>query len=134
MCDTAETVRSFKVSKPKYVRYIAHGGGGTVYARLEWSPDFVQKAQGALLRAQKKVDEECIDRMTDKRIHPFRTGELAGSAKRSSVIGSGLIVQPGPYARRQYYEHKKYSRWFETMKNRDKDVILRTAQNALDGK
>ncbi len=58
---------------------------------------------------------------------PRRTGVLVKSATLGTVIGSGEINQIAPYARRQYYEHKEKSRWFERMKNRHKDSILKGA-------
>ena len=48
-------------------------------------------------------------------------------ATLGTVIGSGEINQIAPYARRQYYEHKEKSYWFERMKNRHKDSILKGA-------
>ena len=45
-----------------------------------------------------------------------------------------LIVQSTPYARRQYYEHKKQSKWFERMKNRHKDSIQKEAGKIACGK
>jgi len=36
---------------------------------------------------------------------PFDTGVLANSPYSASVIGSGVITYPGPYARFQYYGH-----------------------------
>ena len=59
---------------------------------------------------------------------PRRTGVLIKSAALGTVIGSGEINQITPYARRQYYEHKEKSRWFERMKNRHKDSILKGAE------
>ena len=53
---------------------------------------------------------------------PRRTGVLIKSATLGTVIGSGEINQIAPYARRQYYEHKEKSYWFERMKNRHKAV------------
>ena len=41
--------------------------------------------------------------------------------------GSGEINQMAPYAKHQYYEHKEKSYWFERMKNRHKDSILKGA-------
>ena len=58
---------------------------------------------------------------------PRRTGMLIKSATLGTVIGSGEVDQIAPYARRQYYEHKEKSYWFERMKNRHRDSILRGA-------
>ena len=75
--------------------------------------------------AQAFVDSECIRRMNPET--PRRTGVLIKSATLGTVIGSGEIDQIAPYARRQYYEHKEKSYWFERMKNRHKDSILKGA-------
>ena len=77
--------------------------------------------------AQEFVDSECIRRMAPET--PRRTGMLIKSATLGTVIGSGEINQIAPYARRQYYEHKEKSQWFERMKNRHKDSILKGAAN-----
>jgi len=34
---------------------------------------------------------------------PFESGDLAGSAYRETVIGSGTVKYPGPYAHYMYY-------------------------------
>ena len=75
--------------------------------------------------AQAFVDSECIRRMNPET--PRRTGALIKSATLGTTIGSGEINQIAPYARRQYYEHKEKSYWFERMKNRHKDSILKGA-------
>ena len=87
---------------------------------------------GNLAEAQKYVDTTCITRMKPET--PFRIGVLREAAKRDTVTGSGLIVQSTPYARRQYYEHKKQSKWFERMKNRHKDSIQKEAGKIACGK
>ena len=75
---------------------------------------------------QEYIDQECINKMES--LTPMRTGVLIKSATLGTVVGSGEIHQIAPYARRQYYEHKSKSYWFERMKNRHKDSILRGAQ------
>ena len=99
------------------------GGKGT--ARLEWKPGFETGMENGFERAQEFVDSECIRRMNPET--PRRTGMLIKSATLGTVIGSGEIDQIAPYARRQYYEHKEKSYWFERMKNRHKDSILKGA-------
>ncbi len=98
---------------------------GRTIARLDWNPGFKPNKEAGFSNAQEFVDSECIRRMNPET--PRRTGVLVKSATLGSVIGSGEINQIAPYARRQYYEHKTKSKWFERMKNRHKDSILKGA-------
>lgn len=100
--------------------------GARVSVELKWSPGFESNKEGMFSRKQSFVDQECIRRMNPET--PRRTGILIKSATVGTVIGSGEINQVTPYARRQYYEHKSKSRWFERMKNQHKDSILKGAQ------
>lgn len=100
---------------------------GTVIARLEWNEGFKQEYTESFNRKQAYVDQECIRRMAPET--PRMTGVLIKSATLGTAIGSGEIHQIAPYARRQYYEHREKSYWFERMKNRHKDSILKGAQN-----
>ena len=100
---------------------------GRTIARLVWAPGFKPDKEKGLSNAQEFVDSECIRSMTNPEIHPRKTGVLIKSATLGTVIGSGEIDQIAPYARRQYYEHKEKSYWFERMKNRHKDSILKGA-------
>lgn len=81
--------------------------------------------ESGFANAQSFVDSECIRRMAPET--PKRSSVLIKSPTLGTVIGSGEINQIAPYARRQYYEHKEKSRWFERMKNRHKDSILKGA-------
>lgn len=118
--------REIKITTPKGVisTYVTHSG--KVTARLDWKKGFGPDYERAFNRKQAYVDQECIRRMAPET--PRRTGVLIKSATLGTVIGSGEINQIAPYARRQYYEHKSKSYWFERMKNRHKDSILRGAQ------
>ena len=122
----ADTARRFVIRTPRGSIYTFSGRNGRVTARIEWNPGFSSEYEARFSRKQKFVDQECIRRMASDT--PRRTGVLIKSATLGTVIGSGVIHQIAPYARRQYYEHKTKSKWFERMKNRDKDVILRGAQ------
>lgn len=128
----AETRKTFQIQQPQNVRYSGHGSGGMFTASMEWDAGLAARLNGNLAKAQEYVDETCIDRMKPET--PFRIGVLRGAAKRDTVTGSGLIVQSTPYARRQYYEHKKQSKWFERMKNRHKDSIQKGAGKIACGK
>lgn len=100
---------------------------GTVIARLDWNEGFKREYTESFNRKQAYVDQECIRRMAPET--PRRTGVLIKSATLGTAIGNGEIHQIAPYARRQYYEHREKSYWFERMKNRHKDSILKGAQN-----
>lgn len=104
-------------------------GNGKVEARLEWNSGFGQERTEQFNRKQAFVDSECIRRMAE--LTPRDTGVLIKSATLGTAIGSGEIHQIAPYARRQYYEHKSNSYWFERMKNRHKDAILRGAKRIV---
>lgn len=119
--------KDFKIQTPKGSIYVTAGGS----ARLEWNPGFGREYSQRLGRAQAYVDQECVRRMASET--PFRSGVLKKSATLGTVIGSGEINQIAPYARRQYYEHKAKSRWFERMKNRHKDRILEGARRIASG-
>ena len=99
---------------------------GKTIARLTWSNGFKQKYTQSFDKKQAYVDQECIRRMAPET--PRRSGVLIKSATLGTKIGSGEIHQIAPYARRQYYEHREKSHWFERMKNRHKDAILKGAQ------
>lgn len=99
---------------------------GKTIARLTWSNGFKEKYTQNFDKKQAYVDQECIRRMVPET--PRRSGVLIKSATLGTKIGSGEIHQIAPYARRQYYEHKEKSYWFERMKNRHKDSILKGAQ------
>lgn len=117
--------KRFEIKTPRGTIYTQSTKGGKVTARLEWNPGFEPSMENGFERAQEFVDSECIRRMNPET--PRRTGMLIKSATLGTVIGSGEIDQIAPYARRQYYEHKEKSYWFERMKNRHKDSILKGA-------
>lgn len=98
---------------------------GNCKARLEWNPNFAPKHRAAFSRRQKYVDSSCLRYMDP--LTPFRTGMLKLSAKLGTVLGSGIIRYLAIYARRQYYTHKTKAKWFETMKARNKEQILKGA-------
>lgn len=65
---------------------------------VAWS---AKRQKSSLVDAQKYIDSECINYMSD--YTPFRTGIMETSATHGTVIGSGRIVYNCPYARYQYY-------------------------------
>lgn len=117
--------KRFKIETPRGTIYTNNSKGGRVTARLEWNPGFGPEESARFGRRQAFVDQECIRRMAPDT--PRRSGVLVKSATLGTVIGSGKIEQITPYARRQYYEHSSQSRWFERMKNRHKESILKGA-------
>ena len=121
----AKGKKKFEIKTPRGTVYTQASNGGKVTARLEWNPGFEPNTEKGFENAQGFVDSECIRRMNPET--PRRTGMLIKSATLGTVIGSGEINQITPYARRQYYEHKEKSYWFERMKNRHKDSILKGA-------
>lgn len=125
----AKGKKKFKIETPRGTisTYTISKGNlkGRTIARLNWNPGFKPNMESGFANAQEFVDSECIRRMNPET--PRRTGVLVKSATLGTVIGSGEINQIAPYARRQYYEHKEKSQWFERMKNRHKDSILKGA-------
>lgn len=122
--------RNFKISTPRgtiSTSTVTQGAlKGRTIAHLNWNAGFGPKYEQAYNKKQAFIDSECIRRMAPET--PRLTGMLVKSATLGTVIGSGEIHQIAPYARRQYYEHKTNSMWFERMKNRHKDSILKGAQ------
>lgn len=118
----AKQKKQFKIETPRGKIITYKNQQGTTISRLVWAPDFKSRKERGFSSAQEFVDSECIRKMNPET--PRRSGALIKSATLGTVIGSGEINQIAPYARRQYYEHKEKSYWFERMKNRHKDKIL----------
>lgn len=104
--------------------------GENVETRLVWNPSFGSVKTQAFKRAQMFVDSEVLRKMDP--IAPWRSGDMTRSATRGTVIGSGHIVYNSVYARRQYYEHKTKSRWFETVKAQSLDQIQKGAAKIIE--
>ncbi|WP_299034115.1 minor capsid protein [uncultured Anaerococcus sp.] len=88
---------------------------------------------------QKFIDSEVIRRMDP--YTPFRDGDLKSAPIKQTSIGSGLIVQQTPYARRWYNNWAKFNgaptrgnKWFEKMKVSHKESILRGAAAICGGR
>lgn len=122
----AKQKKQFKIETPRGKIITYKNQQGTTISRLVWAPDFKPRKEKGFSNAQEFVDSECIRKMNPET--PRRSGALIKSAALGTVIGSGEINQIAPYARRQYYEHKENSYWFERMKNRHKDKILEGAR------
>ena len=104
-------------------------------AELTFNSGFRQKWQGQYSDAQKFVDSE-VERLSEP-FTPLRTGMLIKSGILGTNIGSGLVQWIAPYAKAQYYGHRKPGsltgplrgpQWFERMKAVHKDTILAGAR------
>ena len=98
---------------------------GNCKARLEWNPNFAPKHRAAFSRRQKYVDGACLRYMDP--LTPFRTGMLKLSAKLGTVLGRGVIRSLANYERGPEDRPKTKAKWFETMKARNKEQILKGA-------
>lgn len=116
----------FHIETPRGSVYTTTNANGQIRAEIEWDSNFSNEREKSFSKKQVFVDQECIRRMEPET--PRLTGVLIKSATLGTVIGSGKIEQIAPYARKQYYTHKEKSYWFERMKNRHKDSILKGAQ------
>lgn len=80
-------------------------------------------------RTQKFIDSEVLRLMEP--YTPFLSGTLKDSPTLQTKLGTGLIHQRQPYARRQYYENVgkglRGKLWFGRMKADHKNDILKGA-------
>jgi hypothetical protein len=92
-------------------------------AELKFNPDFQPKWQGHYTAAQKFVDSEVL-RLCEP-YTPLLTSMLIKSGTLGTDMGSGTVQWIAPYARAQYYGHRKPGSltgplrgpfWFERMK------------------
>jgi hypothetical protein len=90
-------------------------------------------------KVQKYIDSECIRQMD--RYTPQRTRALIRSATFHTKIGSGLVTQQTPYARRLYYNPQykfagapmRGGYWFKRMVADKKASILKGARIIAGG-
>ncbi len=83
---------------------------------------------------QRFIDSEVI-RRCERRV-PVQSHTLRKSAKIHSNIGAGKVLYVTPYAKRQYHENTgakqheplRRGKWFENMKNAEKNEILEGAR------
>ena len=123
--------KDFEIKNPRGKVFLVSGANGTLKAELKWDPSFAGKKKESFSKAQMFVDSECLRYMNP--LTPRLTGMMIMSATLGTVVGSGYIEYLTPYARRQYYEHKTKAKWFETMKNNNKDTIMKGAQKIASG-
>ena len=125
-------LRKFEIKTPRKTSFHTAVKGGETTVRLEWEKGFGSRSSQGFSRAQKFVDSECLRRCDP--LTPRRTGYLIKSGQLGTVIGSGVLEYTAPYARRQYYENAGKSGgnrgklWFERMKAKDKEDILKGAK------
>ena len=74
--------------------------GGRLNIKLEWNPSFKDDMSERLHRVQCVIDNSVLRYMTP--YMPYRSGNLIKLTQIATVIGSGTIVQPGPYAHYLY--------------------------------
>lgn len=103
---------------------------GNCNVKLAWNPSFGTTKTQAFKKAQMFVDSEVLRKMDP--ISPWRTGAMVRSATQGTVIGSGHIVYNSVYARRQYYEHKSRSKWFEKVKAQSLSQIQEGAAKIIE--
>lgn len=123
--------KNFVIETPEGRICTVQTAGGKVTAKLEWAPGFAPKKKQDFTRAQEFVDSECIRYMNP--LTPRLTGVMVKSVSLGTVIGSGHLEYLVPYDRRQYYEHKEKSRWFENMKASKKETIRKGAEKIAGG-
>lgn len=97
---------------------------------------YTQRVSDAISEAQQFVDSEVV-RLMDP-YTPMLTGNLKNSTVRHTIVGSGMIKNKTPYAKRQYYAGRspgssqtgplRGKMWFERMKNSHLQEILAGAK------
>lgn len=124
----------------------ANAKGGTVKGILHWNTNFGARKTASYQRAQKFLDSEVLRRCDP--LTPYRNNKLIQSGVLATRIGEGLVQYSSPYARYQYYgkvmigrapktvtntnlKHvgapTRGAKWFERMKVKDKNDILKGA-------
>ena len=92
-------------------------------------------------RAQKWVDNEVL-KDTEPFV-PMRSGDLARSGQRGTVIGSGKVIYAAPHAKPQYKRFPNKSKakhpqatmaWFEASKAVNKDKWLKGVRKVVTNK
>lgn len=119
------------IKTPKVSAFRVTNASGDVSVQLKWNPQFKPQKELAFQNAQAFVDSECLRYMNP--LTPRLTGFMIESATLGTDIGSGEIEYLASYARRQYYEHKEKSHWFEAMKAAHKETIQRGANRITGG-
>lgn len=107
-------------------------------AQVQWSPNISGRMNGAFHKAQVAVDNAAMN-YTIKYTR-MQTGALRRSTILHTVLGSGMIKQKTPYARRVYYGLTRVNltknpnarlRWFDVVIANHTDDIVADGQRAL---
>lgn len=107
--------------------------GNGCMAELRWNPGFSSQWSQTMDRKQQFIDSEVLRLCAP--LMPIKTGNLIGSGLRGTKVGSGEVIYQTVYARKQYYDTadsrpydgSRGAHWFERMKARHKDEILKAA-------
>lgn len=105
---------------------------------LQWSNGFTRNWNRLMNRSQTIIDSETL--RYSEQFTPRRDGNLIRSGIRNTILGSGEIKYKTPYARRLYFNpqynfYEKPQRgayWFERMKAKYKNIILKTARRGFN--
>lgn len=114
--------------------------------KLKFKKGFRKKYKERLKEAQDYVDNKCIECMTPFVPVALPEYQNAGKLRDSVQIPeAGKIIYTAPFARSDYYNVKGHSHlrggnpnaqrcWFEVMKAKDGEEILKQAKKILGGK
>ncbi len=108
------------------------------FAGLSFLPDFKMKSEKMFGKAQNAIDKKCIEVLEDYTpvaMDKYRNhGKMSRSHRQERP---GVIINPEPKARREYYTNKGFSGgkrgkfWLERMKLDRRGEILNAAKEAV---
>ena len=111
--------------------------------KFSWAKNFDSKVKKTLKNAQKCVDSECIEKMTEfvpVGLPRYRNaGKLRDSVK---IKEAGKIIYTAPFAKHDYYSEVNHENggnpnasrlWFEVMKSKYKKEILQDVSEITRG-
>lgn len=111
--------------------------------KFSWAKNFDLRTKKTLNNAQKCVDRQCVEKMTEfvpVGLPRFRnSGKLRDSVK---IRESGTIIYTAPFARHDYYSGKNHENggnpnasrlWFEVMKTKYRKEILKDVSEITRG-
>ena len=108
------------------------------FAGFSLAPDFKTKSDKMFNKAQNAIDKKCIEVLEDYTpvaMDKYRNhGKMSRSHRQERP---GVIINPEPKARREYYTNKGFSGgkrgkfWFERMKLDRRGEILNAAKEAV---
>lgn len=111
---------------------------------LVWNGNPFKSKKKVIEKAQNYVDEACLEKMEEFVPVGKPKYENSGKLRDSAEIKEpGLIIYTAPFAKHAYYDDVNHKRsgnpngkrlWFEVMKQRYKEEILKGAQKILNGR